>query len=429
MFTMRATARSQLDAEWRGFLNMLGPTDAQIRSSDPKRVLIVDDDPGIRETLKLLLRFEGLQVQEASCVAEARLRLKDTAYELVLLDLNMPKEHGLVLLKEYADRIPETVFVVVTANSDAPNAVAALKQGAYDYICKPFDSDELLRIVAGAFERRDQELQERRQQQALIGLVDERSEHLYLALARLRDAEATIKRVACALAEIRDAETGSHLQRIAVYTRELALALPDSVKAAYHIDETFVNLLYEAAPLHDIGKIGVPDRILLKPGPLEPAEQELMRQHCQAGERILQAAASGDEEDFPVLRMGREICAYHHERYDGKGYPNGLAGDQVPISARIIAVSDVYDALTTPRPYRPVGYDHQVVYRMIVEQRGTAFDPDVVTAFERVATAMSDVAAATEKPSNPFSPPVTAVAVPSGRPSDIFSLIRRLAAF
>jgi len=357
----------------------------ELRSDQPKgprRALIVDDEELVRRSLVLLLKHVGLEASEATSVPEARQKLGEHQFDLVLLDLNMPGESGLVLLAELQPSIPATAVIVVTANSDAAHAVTALKQGAYDYIFKPFEVAALLESVRQALRRRDEELRRRDGDEELAWLVEERTQNLHDALGRLHDVEATIKRVACALAEIRDAETGSHLKRIAVYARELALALPPAFKARHGIDFDFVSLLVEAAPLHDIGKIGVPDHILLKQGTLTPQECAIMREHPRTGERILRAAASGTEAaGASLMRMGCDICIAHHERYDGSGYPDGLSGQAIPVAARIIAVADVYDALATPRLYRPHALAHGAVRAMIVSERGQGFDPDVVDAF------------------------------------------------
>jgi putative two-component system response regulator len=201
-------------------------------------------------------------------------------------------------------------------------------------------------------------------------------------LERLDDTGAAIKRVVCALAEIRDAETGAHLRRMGVYARELARALPASVREAHRVDHAYVDRLHEAAPLHDIGKIGVPDQILLKRGPLTDDERCTMRQHSAIGRAILQTAgAQTESQSVPLLQVGMEICESHHERWDGAGYPHGIRGTEIPLSARIVAVADVYDALATSRPYRAEAFAHETVCEMIVEERGGAFDPDVVDAF------------------------------------------------
>jgi len=372
-------------------LGKLGP--AALRSARRPRVLVVDDSEGVRASLNRILRQAGFETAEAASIAEARRQLSLWDFELVLLDLRMPDEPGAALLDELKPRMPSTVVVVLTANSDAQAAVGTLRQGAYDCLFKPFDPDELLESVERALRRRSDELRRQASDEELAWLVEERTRSLHDALHRLHDAESAIKRVACSLAEIRDAETGGHLKRIAVYARELALALPQPVRDRHGIDADYIALLVEAAPLHDIGKIGVPDHILLKRGRLTPQEQEIMRQHPRTGERILRATwGDSDEAGASLMQMGCDICRAHHERYDGTGYPEGLSGQDIPVSARIIAVADVYDALATPRLYRPEALEHGVVRGMIAREKGRALDPDLVDAFLAADARMAQTA-------------------------------------
>jgi len=372
-------------------LGKLGPATA--RPGTRQRVLVVDDNDGVRGSLRMILKHAGYETVEAASAAEARGELSLWDFELVLLDLRLPDESGTSLLEELRPRIPSTVVVVLTANPDAQTAVGTLRRGAYDCLFKPVDPDELLEAIEQALRRRSDELRRQASDEELAWLVEERTRSLHDALHRLHDAEAAIKRVACSLAEIRDAETGGHLKRIAVYARELALALPHAVRERNGIDADFIALMVEAAPLHDIGKIGVPDHILLKRGPLTVQEQEIMRQHPHTGERILRATWSGsDDAGASLMQMGCDICRAHHERYDGTGYPAGLAGEDIPIVARIIAVADVYDALATPRLYRPEALAHEVVRSMIAREKGKAFDPDVVDAFLAADARMAQTA-------------------------------------
>ncbi len=372
---------------------MLAKRGLASRPAALRRVLIVDDNPGARDSLRLVLQQEGFETVEAASVAEARRELSLWDFDLVLLDLGMPDESGTALLAELRPRMPATAVVVVTAHADAQAAVGTLRLGAYDCLFKPVPPDELIEAVERALRRRSDELRRQASDEELAWLVEERTRSLHDALDRLHDAQTAIKRVACSLAEIRDAETGGHLKRIAVYARELALALPPHVRDRHGIDADYIALLVEAAPLHDIGKIGVPDHILLKRGPLTPQEQEIMRQHPRTGERILRATWSGsDDAGASLMQMGCDICRSHHERYDGTGYLEGLSGADIPISARIIAVADVYDALATPRLYRPEAIDHAVVRGMIERERGQAFDPDMVDAFLSADARMAQTA-------------------------------------
>ena len=364
-----------------------------MRGGGPSRALVIDPDGASQQSFSTLLTEAGFEPTPADSARAARYELSLHDFDLVFLDLHLPGNDSYALLEELRPRMPATVVIVVTASADAHVSVDALKRGACDCVFRPLDGDEVRDAVDRARRLRREELRRQATDDQLAWLVEERTRSLDDALHRLHDAQAAIKRIACSLAEIRDAETGGHLKRLAVYARELALGLPKDFRACHGIDQDYVALLVEAAPLHDIGKIGVPDQILLKRGPLTDGEREVMRQHSRAGERILRAAWSGtDTEATPLMQMGCDICRGHHERYDGVGYPDGLAGDAIPASARIIAVADVYDALATPRPYRPEALDHQVVRGMIEEERGRAFDPAVVDAFLAVDARMAQAA-------------------------------------
>ena len=381
------------------------PQPREVHPSGPC-VLVVDDQRAIRRALCMLLKTEGYQAIDAESVTQARERLSESEFDLVLLDIDMPGEQGTELLPELPTLAPSAVPIMITGNDDAESAVSALKQGAYDYICKPFTNEQVFDAIDQALTHRDEALNDRRNRDELHGLVSERTEDLHRALGRLEDAQTAIQRVACSLAEIRDAETGAHLRRIAVYARELARNLPEHVRRLHGIDQAYIDALFEAAPLHDIGKVGIPDDILLKPGPLTDGERQVIMRHAEIGRSILRAAskASGAER-LPLIEMGMDICAAHHERFDGEGYPSGTGGDEIPLSARIVAVADVYDALATPRPYRLEGLPHDEVYNMILAEGGRAFDPDVVQAFLDAAPTMEAISkGALEEFSEPLTP-------------------------
>jgi putative two-component system response regulator len=246
--------------------------------------------------------------------------------------------------------VPSYVYIILLTSHDSQEKIVdGLTAGADDYIKKPFDAAELvMRVRAG---------------QRILSL--ETREVAIFALARL--------------AESRDPETGAHLDRVRSYCRVLGEYLMTQQKFATEIDAEYVRLLYSTSPLHDIGKVGIPDSVLLKPGMLNDREFAIMKGHAELGALTLQAALA----EFPqarFLEMARDIAATHHERFDGSGYPRGLVGTEIPLCGRIVALADVYDALTSKRVYK-AAYGHEVARSIIVEGSGAHFDPDLVAAF------------------------------------------------
>jgi putative two-component system response regulator len=240
-------------------------------------------------------------------------------------------------------------FILLTSLDRNQNVVSGLRAGADDFISKPFNPHEL-QVRLRAAER-------------IVSL--ESRDLILFALAKL--------------AESRDPETGAHLERIREYCRLLAENLATKEKYRDQIDSDYVRTIFLTSPLHDIGKVGIPDRVLLKPGGLTPEEFEIMKQHVVIGWQTLDAAVQSHP-SAGFLKFARDIAWSHHEKYNGKGYPRGLVGEEIPLSGRIVAVADVYDALTTKRVYKPA-FSHDVAKDTICKGRGTDFDPDVVDAF------------------------------------------------
>lgn len=342
-------------------------------------ILVVDDEPMARGVMARALTDAGYaDVSTAASVAEARARLRTgPPVALILLDVRMPGESGLDLLPDLAPLAPETVTVMATAVQEFPVAVEALKAGAYDYIVKPVDLDGLRLAVARALKRRRLELNERRRSDRL----DEEVERRLTALQRTRSA---LLRAMCLMAEFRDVEATAHLEHMGRYAYLIAETLGrDSVYAPF-IDDHFLRCIREGAPLHDIGKVALPDKVLLKPARLTPGETRLMQKHAAAGQAICAfvgstAGAGADD----LLSMVSDIAGGHHEWWDGSGYPAGLRGREIPLCARIAAVADVYDACRSPKVYRPQPIARDEVVALIESGSGSQFDPVVVTAFLR----------------------------------------------
>jgi putative two-component system response regulator len=322
------------------------------------RILIVDDEPAIRSALQRLVKADGHVTAVAADAEEARMHLARDAYELVLCDVNMPGEGGLGLARDVLSDGGSIAVVMISGADDPRLAETALELGAYGYVVKPFREGEIVIAIANALRRRRLEIENRAHRDGLEQLVAERTAELQ------RSREDTIRRLARA-AEFRDTETGRHIERVSEYSFLLATSLGLTPERA--------ELLRLASPLHDIGKIAIPDGILLKPGRLSTDERRAMESHTTLGHALL--SGSGE----PLLDFAAELAWTHHEQFDGSGYPRGLAGENIPQAGRIVAVADVFDALTSTRVYRQALPVEDVI-ASIRGGRGAHFDPVVVDA-------------------------------------------------
>lgn len=339
-----------------------------------ERVVIVDDEPAIRALLTSYLAALPLDCRSAKDAAEAlALAAEEPRPSLVLSDVEMPGVSGVELL-ERLKALDETIQVVmVTGVQQMATVRQCVRAGAYDYITKPFEADDLLATVERAVERARLIRENDDYRRNLERMVKEQT----VEIRQTRDiALLTLAR----LAESRDHETGRHLERMAEYSRLLAQAASREPSLG-KITSEFVEHLYKSSPLHDIGKVGIPDAILRKPGPLAPEEMSVMRRHPEiGGDTLRNVIERYDGHRF--LRMGMEIAYCHHEHWDGSGYPRGLAGPLIPLAARIVALADAYDTITSSRPYK-TAFDHEEAVRRIARDRGTHFDPVLVDVFLR----------------------------------------------
>jgi putative two-component system response regulator len=341
-------------------------------SSVPE-LLIVDDDEALRRWEERVVRDHGYSCEGAADGDAVREQLREHSFKLALLDVNMPGESGMHLLADIRRTHPEVAVLMVTGEDSTKLAMSAIEHGAYGYLVKPVGSGELLINVANALHRRRRELENLRLVERLQATVDERSQRLEDALQDLELSETkvwvsqaeTIFRLA-RLVEFRDEETGHHLQRMSSYCEILARRIGFS--------EQRCELLRLASQLHDIGKVAVPDHILLKQGKLTPEEFEVIKGHAERGFQMLAGSTS------EVVQMGALIARTHHERWDGSGYPRGLAREEIPEEGRIAAVADVFDALTSDRVYRSALPVKSAVEMMLAE-RGRHFDPELLDAF------------------------------------------------
>ncbi|MEW6292131.1 MAG: two-component system response regulator [Pseudomonadota bacterium] len=338
-------------------------------------ILIVDDTAENLHVLSGLLQSDYRVLAATSgerCLALARGMPKP---DLILLDIMMPGLDGyqtLTLLRaEPATREIPVIFVTAMGGSEAQ--LHGLAVGAVDYITKPIDPPIVLARVRTQIELK----------RARDWLKDQNI-WLEAEVARRMAENETIQTVSIRalahLAEIRDPETGNHIHRTQNYVRALAQRLRDHPRFADFLTERNIELLVKSAPLHDIGKVGVPDQILLKPGPLTPEEWEIMKTHAKLGSDAIELAEGDAEQTVAFLTLAKEIAHWHHEKWDGSGYPDGLAGDRIPIAARLMALADVFDALITRRPYKPP-MSFERAREIIVAGCGQHFDPDIAGAF------------------------------------------------
>jgi putative two-component system response regulator len=315
------------------------------------QVLVVDDNALATQLLEQTLRRSSYEVVVADNGRAALEFLEKGTCQLVVTDWEMPHMDGLELCRRIrgSGAMNYIYVIVVTGRADASDAIEALTAGADDYLVKPFQPTELvLRLRVG---------------ERLLAL--ETRDLLVFTLAKL--------------AESRDNDTRAHLERVRTYSRIIAAHLSRLPKYHDVVNAEFVRLIHQTSPLHDIGKVAVPDDVLHKPGPLTEDEFEVMKMHTLRGAETLEAALR----EYPAarfLRMARDIAASHHEWYDGSGYPRGLAGEAIPLAGRIVALADAYDALTSKRIYKDA-FTHKKAREAVIKARGTHFDPDVVDAF------------------------------------------------
>jgi len=316
------------------------------------RVLIVDDDRTCLTMLEAQLEAAGHEVVSAEDVESALARIDARPPQVVITDYQMPGADGIDLCRRIRSEAREQYLYLVLITDTDVAAERGLEAGADDFLRKPVNHAELLARLDAA--------------QRLLGL---KQAHVTIfALARL--------------AESRDSDTGEHLERIRFYCRALSRALLEEDAFPDELSARFVEVIDLTSPLHDIGKIGVPDSVLLKPGRLSAREYEIMQSHTTIGAEALDDALRRFP-DAEFLCMGRAIALCHHERWDGEGYPRGLSGEQIPLAARIVGVADVYDALRSVRCYK-AAMPHEVARGVILEGRGTHFDPRIVDCFERI---------------------------------------------
>jgi len=362
------------------------PPDSAHSQQSATRVLIVDDEPAACKLLSLILAAPAFRCATTCTAEEAMVALQREPFDAIISDLQMPGLSGMELLTEVRHHHPHMAFLVTTGVDDVDVGVKAMRSGADDYLVKPLHESAVVASLENALQKRRLAQEVEHYRHHLEELVAARTDQLQAALQQIQQSyEDTLQALGAAI-DLRDNETGGHSQRVCRYSLEIARAMGWQTKQ--------LGTLARGAYLHDIGKLGVPDGILLKPGSLTPEERKIMQRHAQIGFDLVK--------DIPFLADATDVVLMHHERFDGTGYPQGLKGEDIPLSARIFAIADALDAITSERPYQrasPFESAREIISRL----SGTAFDPQIVNVFLNIR---EDVwpAHAKNQPQVAFSP-------------------------
>jgi response regulator RpfG family c-di-GMP phosphodiesterase len=350
------------------------------------RILLVDDEPDIRAFSRFVLQSEGLVCEEVGGGSEALAAVKERAYDLVVLDINLPDMTGTDVCKRLREDPPAPHLKVIMASGNANSDMMAqmLLAGADDFVTKPFSVLQLQARVKAALRLKDAQDRSDRLNRHLLAINRELEANLGSRDTALIQARNALVLALAKLVEQRSSETGAHLLRMQRYCRCLAEEAARCPSFGTQVGPDFIEILECCAPLHDIGKVGLPDHILLKPGKLDPDERVLMQAHTLIGAETLEQVAQQHGSAMAFLRMAVDIVRHHHERFDGKGYPDRLAGSDIPLSARLVTIADVYDALRSRRSWKPA-LSHAAALQVMLESSPGQFDPALLQIFQRCA--------------------------------------------
>jgi putative two-component system response regulator len=347
-------------------------------------ILVVDDTPANLDVLNEMLAKEGYDIRLVTSGKAALRVVQNLIPDLIILDINMPEMNGYEVCKKLKEDnyLKEIPVIFISALNETLDKVKAFSIGGVDYVTKPFQYEEVQARVKTHLKIHQLQTELEKHNEHLEELVKEQVKEIY------ESQMATIFALA-KLSESRDNDTGKHLERVQYICRLISTELSYNTKYKDIITPDYIENIFYACPLHDIGKVGIKDDILLKPGKFTPEEFEYMKTHSVLGAETLEAV----HKSYPnntFINMGIDIARYHHERWDGSGYPDGLSGDNIPLCARIMSIADVYDAVRSKRCYKS-SHSHEETSEIIIKESDNQFDPDIIESYKEIQEELKDI--------------------------------------